>query len=649
MDKKIIHSVFEHTVRRFPKNTAVDEGSRSVTYRGLNAYANRVAHALAELGAGRHSVVGMYFEASIEYIMAVLGVLKCGAVFMPLDTRFPEKRLASIVNKTKPDIFIIGPALENRFSLKLQQLDFSLDTGHRVAFDDGFNFTIKVMPNGTPVADSRDFPDKNPPLRTRPDDGCYIITTSASTGQPKAILGCQNGLSHFIHWEIAEFGLDQDMRVTLLSPLTFDVSLRDIFVPLSVGGTLCIPDGETRHRPGKLFDWMRDSGITLTHIVPTSFRLVTREIEDSGTGEDALPNLKYALIAGEALYGDDVIKWRRATGNHIELVNLYGPSETILAKLFYRIRDKNFAPGEIVPIGKPIPDTEVLIMKNDKLCPVGETGEIYIKTPFMSKGYYNDPKLNEMSFVRNPLVSDRKDILYKTGDLGKFMPDGNVRFEGRLDTQIKLYGMRIEIGEIEAVLRQHPQVRQTAVAARPDSFGNTRLVGYVVPQPGQKPAVESLRRSAGDNLPDYMVPSVFVTLKALPLTHNGKINRGALPEPDGRRPEMEQAYVSPSTALERNLTEMWRHVLDLNRVGVHDNFFDLGGTSILAVKIAALMQKTFDIEVPIVKLFQYPSISLLTNYLTQTQSHQPTYEMFEDRAQTRRAAFSRKKRPKVNN
>jgi acyl carrier protein len=364
---------------------------------------------------------------------------------------------------------------------------------------------------------------------------------------------------------------------------------------------------------------------------------------DSGGGDGALPDLEYALIAGEPLYGNDVINWWRAAGNQVELVNLYGPSETTLAKLFYRIKDKKLAPSEIVPLGKPIPDTEVLIVKNDRLCSVGETGEIYIKTPFMSNGYYNDPRLNEISFVQNPLIRGRKDIVYKTGDQGKFTPDGNVRFEGRLDGQIKLYGKRIEIGEIEVVLRQHPQVREAAVAARQDAFGNARLIGYVVPEQGKKPAVESLRRFLVDKLPDYMVPSVFVTLNVLPLTHNGKIDRRALPEPDRKRPEMEHAYVSPSTAAERTLTEIWCHVLGLDRVGIRDNFFDLGGTSILAAKTVALMRDAFGIEMPIVKLFQYPSISLLAKYLSQTGDDQPSYENVQDRAQRRRAAFSRHK------
>jgi len=363
-----------------------------------------------------------------------------------------------------------------------------------------------------------------------------------------------------------------------------------------------------------------------------------------GETEEPLPNLEYVLIAGEILYGNDVINWRQAAGNRVELVNVYGPSETTLAKFFYRIKDENFEPSEIVPIGNPIPNTEALIISNHKLCSIGETGEIYIKTPFMSKGYYNDPKLTEASFLQNPLVKDHEDIVYRTGDQGKYRPDGAVQFVGRIDGQIKLYGNRIEIGEIEVVLRQHPQVREAAVTAKQDTFGNMRLVAYVVPRQGERPKVDSLRRFLGDKLPDYMIPAVFVTLDKLPLTHNEKIDRRALPEPDRERPEMEQAYIPPSNELETTLSKIWCQVLGLDLVGIHDNFFDLGGTSILAAKLIALVHQELAIELPIVKLFQYPNITLLAKHLSQPKSDQPTYEAVQDRAQRRRAALSRSKR-----
>jgi amino acid adenylation domain-containing protein len=620
MDKMIIHSVFDHIVERFPGNLAVNDGARMVTYRRINEYANHVAHALAELGIGRENVVGIFLEGSLEYIVAMLGVLKAGAVFMPLNIRFPDDRLASILEKTRPDAVItIGP-LENPFDLKVQKFIPWTCPSHKLVLSDSFNLRVKCLPRGETLSGDRSYSEEKQVFKSGPDDSCYIITTSGSTGKPKAILGSQKGLSHFIHWEVDEFGLNENVRVSLLSPVTFDVSLRDIFVPLITGGTLCIPDEETRHNPGKLFKWLHGNGITLIHIVPTLFRMLTREIEDLGVCEKALPDLRYVLIAGEPLYGNDVIRWREACGNRAELVNFYGPSETTLAKLFSRIGYNNFVRNEIVPIGRPIPNTEVLIIKNGEPCSEGEVGEIFIKTPFMSKGYYNDPTLNKLSFVQNPLVKGRIDVVYKTGDLGKLLPDGNVAFVGRLDGQIKLHGKRVEIGEIELILRQHPQLQEAAIAAKQDAFGNMRLVGYVVPKPGEKPTVESLRRLLGEKLPDYMVPALFVILKALPLTHNEKIDRRSLPEPGYLRPEMEQGYVAPSTATQGCVSGIWGDVLILDRAGVYDNFFMLGGDSLLATQIISRIKRIFQVDFPLQSFFENPTVAGLSEEIEKLMS-----------------------------
>jgi acyl carrier protein len=334
-------------------------------------------------------------------------------------------------------------------------------------------------------------------------------------------------------------------------------------------------------------------------------------------------------------------------GNQAELVNIYGPTETTLAKFFYRINDENITANEMIPVGKPIPDTEVLIIKDNRQCGIGETGEVYIKTPFCSKGYYNDPALTDASFIQNPLVSGDRDIVYKSGDLGEFINNDTLRLVGRVDDQIKLYGNRVEINEIEVDLREHPYVSQAAVAAKKDPFGNLRLIGYIVPEKEGVPTVESLRRFLEKKLPDYMVPSMFVNLGELPLTHNQKINRRALPEPDRSRPVMEQAFVSPSSTLEKNLSAIWSKVLGLDRVGIHDNFFDLGGTSILSMHVSTRIQENIGIEIAVVKLFQYPTISSLAKYLAQQQTDQPSYEEALNRAQQRKAALARQRRSRV--
>ena len=252
-----------------------------------------------------------------------------------------------------------------------------------------------------------------------------------------------------------------------------------------------------------------------------------------------------------------------------------------------------------------------MIINDAGKCPAGTAGEIYIKTDFRSKGYYNAPEMNNISFVQNPLVSNSKDIVYKTGDLAEYLPDGNVKFIGRADNQIKLHGVRIEPTEIESFLNQHDQVRQCAVTAIDDAFGNKQLAAYIVPRSGEKPSVESLRNFAGQKLPDYMIPAVYINIEMMPLTASGKINRAALPSPPRVRPEMDEIYVAPSTQMEQTLCKIWSQVLNIDKVGIHDNFFYLGGTSLLIVRAAEIISKELRIELPVAKMFEYPKISAL--------------------------------------
>lgn len=648
MNQKTINKIFEEQTACYSENVAVLQDTVEISYRQLNAGANRISHALVELGSIRQNITGLYFDETIEYIVSLLAVLKSGGVFMPINTLFPDQRIEFIINKTKPDIFIVAATLEETFFKRLQNFNLRFNLSYVILVDHDFNFTVKSLSNKQYVIDSKHLSTDNLQIDRDLNKACYIITTSGSTGEPKIILGSHDGLNHFIQWEINEFHINQNDRISMLSPVTFDVSLRDIFVPLLSGGTLCVPDYESSHNPTRLLQWLKDKHMTLIHIVPTLFRMLTRTIEDVNTDEPALPDLRSVLIAGEPLYWNDVINWRKADGNRTELVNLYGPSETTLAKCYFRIKDGTFKSEEIVPIGKPIPETEVFIIENNTACSMGETGELYIRTPFMSHGYYDDTELNRVAFVQNPLVKDRDDIVYRTGDLGKLLPDGNVTFEGRVDGQIKLYGNRVETGEIEVALRQHNDVRNAAVTARPDSFGNPRLVSYIEPVKNEMPSVESLRNILEGTLPDYMIPSVFVTLEELPRTLNGKIDRRALPQPERTRPELEQPYVAPTTPLEATLCSAWAHVLDIDRVGIHDNFFNLGGTSILSVKLIALIQNRLGFEIPIAKLFQYPNVHMLATYLNQDPNYKPTYEKVQNRAQKQRSTYSRIKRNKNN-
>lgn len=589
---------------------------------------------LAE-GLSQQSVVGIYLEGSIDYIVTILGILEAGGIFLPLNTKFPSARLKAVVAKTQPAFIITNDVYQDDVAAKLSDTSFAIRSlipdAHPMQEIHHLTALQAAAPN---THGERRHMSQQYGSRVEAD-GCYIMCTSGSTGEPKAILGSAEGLRHFIQWEINELGLDEKVRVSQLAPVSFDVSLRDIFVPLFTGGSIVLPEDDVTRNPHFLLRYMEAHEITLSHMVPTVFRMLTREIGRGACHDRALlPKLQRILIAGEPLYGDDIAKWRSAVKTGVELVNLYGPSETTLAKCYYRIKDdETFQPNDIIPLGRPIADTEVFIVHNSLPCSGDEAGEIHIKTPYMSLGYYNAPDLTAAAFIVNPLSGDSGDIVYRTGDLGRMAADGTIRFEGRKDNQIKLYGNRIDIGEIEVVLRRHPLVQQAAVAVKTNRFGDMKLIGYIIPEPGSQLTIESLHRLSREHLPLYMCPASYVTIKSLPLTHNNKIDRRGLLECDGGRLDTEQPFIPASTGLEEKLCELWCHVLELDSVGVLDNFFDVGGTSVVAVRLIGLIQERLHLHLPIVKFFEHPNIKLMARYLDTNQSDVPVLDRIERRAE----------------
>lgn len=640
-----ILQVFEETVARFPDRIAIQQGQRSLTYRDLNARADLLADALMRLGVHKRAIVAIYLDACVEYVVAMLSIMKAGTIFMPLTPNFPSRHMGAVVRKTRPAAFVTHHSLEKALTRKLEENRITVQDNHLLRLNGTSAFAVSHDWIKQDVRRSH--------LPSRPisehftedlEDACYLITTSGSTGKPKAILGSLRGLSHFIHWETRELKLDETTRASLLSAVTFDVSLRDIWVPLCIGGTLCIPDEQMKSSGTLLAKWLKDSRISLVHIVPTLFRLITRSIETNNVYmENVFPDLKYILLAGEVLYGIDILRWKAAAKCQAQLYNLYGPSETTLAKLFMPIAEENLSPNESIPLGRPIPGAEAMVLEDGKPCTIGEVGEIYIRTPYMSKGYIDDVGLNEAAFVQNPLVEHR-DIVYKTGDLGRYLHDMTIKFEGRVDTQIKLRGIRIETGEIETHLREHPDLIDAAVVAREDASQAMTLIAYVVPLPGKKPTVETLRPYLSERLPGYMVPSKFITLPDLPLTHNGKIDRTALPAPKASRPEMATLFVPPASRLEQSLAAIWCRVLNLDRVGIDDSFFDLGGTSLLVVRMLSAIGDELGITLSVGELFQAPTIKQISRLLTSRQTDLLSTGDIEARALRKRAVASRRRK-----
>lgn len=609
VNRKIVHTVFEETVRRFPQREAVHQAGNGISYRDLSRASNEIAAMLRRAGVGRDVIVGVPLESGIAYVAAIIGVMKAGGLFLPLDLSLPDRRLEYMLRKTPPRVVIADAAFE--------------ETGRRLAaagFDDracpvvllgrDLHPTIQAPERGGAMgisaAEAGGLPD--------PDDGCYIMYTSGSTGVPKAIEGCYKSLSHFVHWEAGEFGFDENIRVTQLPPITFDASLRDIFVPLITGGTLCIPEKGARSNMKELLRWMEEEEITLVHCVPSLFRMMTRELEerDGGVDREILPALRYILMAGEPLYGKDVIRWMDRVGERVTLVNLYGPSETTLVKTFFPIGQRPANPNAMIPAGRPIANTAVLILKGGRLCEPGEIGDIFIKTPFRTKGYYGDPELTGMSFVPNPLTGDSEDIVYKTGDIGRYLTDRTIEFIGRLDTQVKVNGIRIELGEIEKTLMGGDFIDQTVVVSHRSPDNENTLVCYYT----EKRATDAGQISAWlqRSLPSYMVPSFYVRLDEFPLNINGKIDRKALPKPEELIYE-EIPYEAPANEREETLARIWGEVLHLKKVGVNSPFFRIGGHSLTATRLLARIYREMEVEISLRTFFANQTIRSLAALL----------------------------------
>ncbi len=624
MNKKIIHTVFENSVLQFPDRIAIEETGQSISYCKLNRLANGIAHAIQAQGIPHHSIVGLIFESSIAYVASILGVLKAGHAFMPLDVDFPPHRWQHLLEQTQPKLLIVSQALQTKLQTQQEQLQLGQQEPGILVLDDAQQAQVVHRQNSvwtTKVVGVLDR-DDNPSLQVDENDDCYLIFTSGSTGEPKTILGIQKGLSHFIHWEQQEFGVNEHCKVSFLAPNTFDVSFRDIFLPLISGGTLCIPRPGIKSNIAELVRWIADSRLTLMHCVPSLFRLMMAEITTLSETRQIFPALQHVLLAGEAVYGKDVQQWMDLVEERIQLVNLYGPSETTLAKIFNRLQKRPSDPHQIMPLGQPISNTAILILKDNQLCPVGKIGEIYIKTPFRSKGYYRHPELTAQSFVQNPLQSEKEDILYKTGDLGRYLPDRSIEFIGRLDRQIKIHGIRVELSEVEHSVLSFEPVEQTLVVAHQNTTREYSMICYYTEK--QAFEVNALREHLQRKLPGYMIPSFFLRLDAFPLNLNGKIDKKALPKPE-EMIYLNRPFQAPKEGLETQLAGVFGEILGLSRVSAISPFYEIGGDSLKAIKIVARIYKILRFEISLKDFFEADTVEKLAQRLSHQENQK--YEM----------------------
>jgi amino acid adenylation domain-containing protein len=636
-----VHTQISRQARRVPQHPAVLDERGTWTYQELDARSNQLAHYLRAHGIGAQDVVAIYGHRSVSLVWALLGVLKAGAAFMILDPAYPALRLLDYVQLAKPHGWLQVEAA-GRLSGPLEE--FVARSPHLVC-------RLTLPPCATDAAHNllKDYSTGDAGVTVGPDDLACVTFTSGSTGKPKGIMGRHGSLSHFMPWQRQTFGLGGSDRYSMLSGLSHDPLQRDIFTSLWLGATLCIPAPEELYTPGRLAGWMKEQKISVAHLTPAMIQLLTQ----AQAGEE-IRSLRYAFIVGDALTRQDVSRLQKLAP-WVTCVNFYGTTETQRAVGYYVVPPPPPQPDEdlsgerqkqVLPLGRGVEDVQLLILNTSRqLAGIGEVGEIYVRSPHLARGYIGDDALTQACFLINPFTAAADDRLYKTGDLGRYLPDGNVEFLGRADFQVKIRGFRVEPGEIEAALGGHPAVQQAVVLAREDGPGDSptspwdkRLVAYVVLNQRQTLTASELRRFLRGRLPVYMVPAAFVFLERLPLTPNRKVDRSKLPAPDKTRLALEQAFVAPQTPVEGTLAHIWAEVLGLERVGVHSNFFDLGGHSLHLIQVHSKLRQALDRELPVIKMFEYPTIRSLAAYLSQEQDHYPALQQSADRGAARIAA-----------
>jgi amino acid adenylation domain-containing protein len=590
---RCIHELFEAQVEQTPDAVAITFEGRQLTYRELNARSNQLAHFLVKRGVGPEVMVGICVERSMEMVIGLLGILKAGGAYVPLDPEYPKDRLAFMLEDARVAVLLTPERLIER----LPQY-----AGRVLCLESCWDSIMREE-------------DENPGSGLTPNNLAYVIYTSGSTGKPKGAMNTHQGIWNCLLSMQQAYQLTSDDRVLQKTPFSFDVSVLEFFWPLLAGGRLVLARPGGHRDSAYLVKLIAEEQITTIIFVPSMLHVFLKE-----RGLETCRCLKLVICGGEALPLELQERFFAQLG--AELHNIYGPTEAAVAVTFWACEPKSSR--RTVPIGRPIANTRMYIL--DSLLrpvPAGVPGELHIGGVGLGRGYLGRPELTAEKFIPNPFGGEAGARLYKTGDLARYMPDGTIEYLGRTDHQVKIRGFRIELGEVESMLGQHPAVRQAVVLAREDVAGEKRLVAYLVGEGQTAPSRAELRHFLQERLPEYMVPSAFVTLDALPLTPNGKLDRWALPAPHTVRSNQQGTTVGPRDSLELQLVQMWEEILAVHPVGVTDNFFELGGHSLLAMRLMGQIERQFGRRLSLSALFQGATIDQLASILRRPMASVP--------------------------
>lgn len=582
-----IHQLFEAQMERTPDAVAVVFEDKQLTYRELNAKANQLAYYLQKLGVKPDVLVALCVERSLEMVVGLLGILKAGGGYVPLDPAYPPERVSFMLSDAQVPVLLTQKSLVDGLPDEAQVL--CLDTDWEVIAQEG---------------------QENPSSDVVSHNLAYVIYTSGSTGKPKGVQLCHQSVVNFLLSMGQQPGLTEQDILLAVTTISFDIAVLELYLPLITGAKVVLVSREVAANGAKLLEMLVNSGATIMQATPASWRLLLAAGWNSSDrvkilcGGEAMPReLAYPLL-------------ERCTS----VWNVYGPTETTVWSTAYKVETSQLAQSHApaASIGRPIANTQLYILDAHlQPVPIGVAGELHIGGDGLARGYLNRPELTQEKFIPDPFSNKPGARLYKTGDLARYLPDGNIDYIGRIDHQVKIRGFRIELGEIEAVLAQHPVVHQGVVIAREDVPGDKRLVAYLVAKQEQKPTLGELRRFLKEQLTDYMVPAAFVWLDALPLTPNGKVNRRALPAPELVQQELTENFIAPRDDLEFQLMKIWEDVLGIQPIGMQDNLFELGGHSLLIARLSDQIEQAFHKHLPLATIFQAPTIEQLANILRQ--------------------------------
>jgi amino acid adenylation domain-containing protein len=585
-----LHQFIKMQSEKTSDRVAVRTESEQLSYYELDWRSDQLASLLLSTGVRPDSVVAVFIERSLEMMVALLGVLKSGGAYLPLDPTYPSERLRYVLKQSRASIVLttsrLAPLLPAG-AARIVCLDN--DCGdvdeHRASNSDGNVYSGNLA---------------------------YVIYTSGSTGHPKGVMNTHSGIVNRLLWMQRTFGLTAEDRVLQKTPATFDVSVWELFWPLMSGACLVFAAPERHREPPYLIDLIRRESITTIHFVPSMLKVFLAEREVS-----KCRSLRRVIASGEALTWD--IQQEFFAKLDSTLHNLYGPTEAAIDVTAWRCQEEQFV--RPVPIGYPIANTRIYILDpSGQPVPVNVPGEVFIGGLQLARGYLNSPSLTAENFVPDPF-GEASSRCYSTGDIGRFRADGAIEFLGRRDHQVKIRGFRIEPHEIEMVLKEQECIQDSVVIARPNAVGETQLVAYVVPRDGCRPTVHELRTALRVYLPEYLVPSLFVVMDELPTLPNGKLNRRVLPVPESTRPDIEEVFVAPRTPVEETVAQIWSEMLGFEHIGVRDNFFELGGHSLQVTQIAFRIYEAFGVDIPLRDLFDEPTIEGLATVIMQSLQH----------------------------